>query len=619
MSAPGSDPDLVADLGPARPPGLRVVPARATWTPGAERLVPDAVLGAGVELPGAAGALELAFPDGEQPRTALTLTAWVRWGGPLRRDPAATPPPPAVPGPPVLTVALARPRVRRARLEIAIGPDRPQTTVDLDTPTGPPPSAGERLDPGGWHHLAVVWDGPARTVRVLVDGRRVAEHPTTVDHLPFRGGARVVIARQGAGARLLMVGPVRLYRRSRTDAEILAERHADLAAHPTADERAPLAFRLSDAADEPTLSITDDDAPGRALHVVLENRSPFPVPLPPARGPLADRLELRFRPGCLAGAAHDWAEPGPPGWRVRARRDDDGAVSLFLGTVEARTLAPGAATVFTLDHVRAAGDLGAHGTHVELSYPHPHLPGTRCVRVAVARVVGRRGRRRCQLRLAVAGEGTVVNDAATPNTVVLHLANTSRSLPVALQAPVAGVGTSLVLSFDAGSDGDVWALASTDQLLGATVSVHPPDWRVEVESLDEAPEWVLTPTRDQLLGPSDRIVITVEKLVTGMPAGRALATVRLENVPGHWDGEHGVEIVKVPPAPPAHPPPHDELPAGSIVLWHLAAGAVPEGWVVCDGTRGTPSLAPPLGSPGAANDPFGAVTIILKRPAGDVR
>lgn len=619
MSAP-ADPGIVADLGPARPADQRVLPPRATWSPGPEQLVPDAELGAVVEVPGADGAVELAFPDGEQPRTAMTLTAWVRWGGPLRRG-GATGPPPDVRGDPVLAVTLTRLRARRTRVELAIGPDRPLVDVDLDTPTGPPAFAGERLDPGGWHHLAVVWDGLARATAILLDGHQVAEQLTTVDHLPFRGGARVSLARHESGARRLLVGPVRLHRRVRSGAEIRAERHADLAAHPTADERAPLAFRISDAADEPTLAITDDDAPGRVLHVVLENRSPFPVVLPPARGPLADRLELRFRPGCLAGSARDWTEPGPPGWRVHALRDVDdganGAVSLLLGTTEPRTLAPGAATVVTLEHVRAAGELGAHGTHVELSYPHPHLPDTRCVRVAVARVVGRRGRRRSPLRLVVADERGVVNDAATPNTVVLHLANTSRSQPVALQAPVGGVGTSLVLSFDSGSDGDVWALATPDQLLGAQVSVDPPDWRIEVASLDEAPEWVLTPTRDQVLAPSGRIAITVGKLLTGMPAGRARATVRLENVPGHWDGEHSVEIAKIEPPVPVQVP--DDLPVGAIVFWHLAAGPVPHGWVVCDGTRGTPTLAPPLGSPESANDPFSAVTIILKRPAGDVR
>jgi hypothetical protein len=573
VTAPAAE-EAVATLDPAGGPA---VPGR----------VPDAVLGAAVELSGD-GRVEIALDARLQPRSVMTASAWVCWGAGIRG--AVPPAAPPAGEPPVLEVHLIRRRARRTVVEVAAGGERAAVTVDLDSPAARP-GAGGQLDPGRWHHLAVLWDGPGGVLTLLLDGVPLVPHAITVGHLPFRQGARVVIGTDPVGFRHLLVGPVRVHRRLRPPAELAAERLADLAAHPVVDEQAPIAFRLADDVDEPTLTITDDDAPGRTLHVVLQNRSSFPVSLPRATGPLESRLELRFRPGCLAGEAHDWTEPGPPGWQVAARLRDDGSVSLFLGSVGPRTLAPGAASVVTLDHVRAAGDLGAHGTVVELRYPHPHHPWLRCERVAVGRVVGRRGRRRSPLRLAVRGTGLVVNDGVTGNELTLRLVNTSplHAVPVLAPGPETPA-TALVLSFVATLDdpdvetgaataADAWALGTVDQLLAAKVAVERAEWAIEVVTLDEAPEWVLTPTRNHQLRPGGTLDITVSALHTTAPDGRTTATLRAENVPGHWDSEHEVELVKAP-----HP---GDVPAGALVLWE-SGRPIPDGW----SDAGAPPFAP---------------------------
>ncbi len=31
------------------------------------------------------------------------------------------------------------------------------------------------------------------------------------------------------------------------------------------------------------------------------------------------------------------------------------------------------------------------------------------------------------------------------------------------------------------------------------------------------------------------------------------------------------------------------IPKGTIIMWHLAAGPIPRGWIICDGSNGTPN------------------------------
>lgn len=597
----------VVDFDPSRPdPGdvAGELVAGGEWEPGVAHRRPDATFGAALVVPGIGGRLVLPIVDARQPRIAMTVTFWVRWGELISgasEEPSDDQPSDDTPAP-LVALNLTRQRSRRTRIDVELGDERFGATVDLDTPTVP---AGAALDPGGWHHLAILWDGPTRTARLLIDSAVVAEHPTLVDHLPFRRDARVVVAKPKRGVRRLRVGPLRLHRARRAVADLTAERLADLAAHPTVDESAPLAFRLSDAADEPTLSLTDDDAPGRPLHVVLENRSPFAVSLPRADA----GLELRFRPGAVAGEAHHWVDPGSTRWRIESSHRPDGGTSLFLSPTEALELAPGATTAITLDHVRAAGYAGAHGTYVELCYPHPHHPELRCVRTSVARVVGRRGRRRSPLRFGMIGDAVLRHDGLTANTLRLYVANASPSRAVELRAPGDGVGTTFVLSVDAGEPDQPWALATTDQLLAAQVSTDPPDWRVEVEALDESPEWILTPIRTHVLEPGQPpIEIIVAHLFSDPgPAGRSRVTLRMENVPGYWDDERGVDVEK---SRVRRDGPRADLevggdlrvdgalrdrygelvPPGTIVMWHGAVADIPPGWVLCDGRAGTPDM-----------------------------
>ena len=49
----------------------------------------------------------------------------------------------------------------------------------------------------------------------------------------------------------------------------------------------------------------------------------------------------------------------------------------------------------------------------------------------------------------------------------------------------------------------------------------------------------------------------------------------------------------------------DSLPVGSIIMWHGSINAIPEGWVLCDGTNGTPNMMDKFikSVPDASTDP----------------
>lgn len=633
----GARPDgLLVDLVPGRDEGPRLLPVhdQVSWTPGDAAVLPEPVLGAALPLLLGTDPVSIWFPERTQPRTAFTLSWWVTcddrpsaqrladqtWAPDRTPAPAPAAAAAAAPGPTLIAVTMVRQRSRRTRVTVQVGPDQFHETVDLDTPSPLDLPIEPETQAEDWHHLAVTWNGADGTLTLHLDGQPVASHPLTSPHLNHAPQPRLTIDGQAGERKILWLGPVRLFDRIRTAADLLAERHDDRAGYPTLNQRHPLAFRLADDLDDPAIYITDDDAAGRDLHLVVENRSRFPVTLPRRRTVAAHTvaayptdLEFRFRPGCLAGGAHHWVEPHAPAWAVDSR-DDDGTVALLVGRTTPLTLNPGQTAAITLHHVRADGTLGAHPTHVELRYPHPHHPGLTSLRVAPAEVRGQRGRRHSPLRLAVLGHQVVRNDGSA-NTFDLSLINTSHVRPIEFTPPVRGNGTRLTLSIDSGPIDQGWALATHDQLLDTIVTVDRlGPWDVDVDPLGERPRWILTPTRAQTLAPGERLSITLTDLRTTAAPGTSRADLAIENVPGYWDRDLHVEIHKSTVTTDADGPALDIagdatvagrlqvagdladrygplVPGGVIVMWHGSADNVPDGWVLCDGTNGTPDLS----------------------------
>lgn len=699
---------LSAELLPGRTsaPHLWPVDDQSSWQPGEPGLIPDPILGAACTVT-AKRPLEVSLNPRMQPRQALTASWWLAFHGSWS-EPAAT----GDTGQPVgaeeddaasedggagedggaqegaggdavnddgaadepveesvltLSVIVDPLAPEAAVLRVSSGDEHLEVAIDLtdgDPPIDGPADdvvsedlpavedAGE-TDPAGWRHVVVRRDPDERTFTVLIDGEVAGSTSIDDPHLVARREPRVVLALETpdeATSGLALAGPFRVYERVLTDHEVHLERHGDLVDLPTVDARNPLAFRLADDDDQAALYVTDDDIAGRTLHLVMENRSQFPMVLPQwTTGEVpSEYLEFRFRPGCLAGEAHHWVEPHAPGWRVESAPWGDGGVSLFVGRLEPLTLEPGQTTALTLHHVRASGDLGAHSTLVELVYTHPHHPRMMAARTSAARVVGRRGQRRSPLRFGVVGNRTVLNNGETENRVELYLANTSRTHPVDFVSRTNGNESTLVLSLDAAPEGEEadWALATLDELAGTTVSVEDrPHWHVAQELLGDSPQWTLTTTRSDRLEPGDRLVLALDDLFTSMPPGKSRVDLEIENLPGYWDDRRSTEVEKstvrhdLPSGPSLQVNGKAQVigevdivgsmsvgetmsvdrglsvvggaevtgdvhtadgrfmdrfgelvPPGTIVMWHGREYDIPDGWRLCNGHHGTPDL-----------------------------
>lgn len=578
MNAKSQSTPRVFELQPAAQDRPRLTPTLRGYAVEHDdaEVVPDPELGVALRLdPGED--VTVCFPALHQPRASMAVSLWVRWGEPVASvDPSA----------------LGGTELPQGWCAIQFGGD--DVLARLGTKVFALERVGEASN--AWRHVALVWLPDHAGVQIYVDGELRAEAESFPDVAEGTPEPALAVATDPQETRPLFVGPLRLHRGEPTRKELRAQAAADRLAHPALNDRHPLAIRLADHLDEPTLYITDDDVGGRPLNVVLDNRSRFPVDLPYAdpatpNDPRSwkNALELRFRPGCLEPTAGHWVEANVPGWSVhveahrpnhdeRDEADDapgqgglprHGEVSVYLTRTQPMTLAPGQGAALALHHVRGSNAVGAHGTRAALRYRHPHHPeqDLLCSRICLARVVGQRGRRRSPLRVGVERGGCVINDGQTPNELVLYVANTSQNQTLALPSPVHGVGAAFMLSFDSGGHDAAWALGTANQLLGADLSAFkvgvrekqpedgppgpPPterdevvQWTVDVETQGENPVWILSPTRDETLNPGERIRIQVKTLLTDLPAGLTRGYVRLENIPGYWDDDRSFELRK---------------------------------------------------------------------------
>ncbi|HSQ18353.1 MAG TPA: hypothetical protein VLM83_11685 [Anaerolineales bacterium] len=107
------------------------------------------------------------------------------------------------------------------------------------------------------------------------------------------------------------------------------------------------------------------------------------------------------------------------------------------------------------------------------------------------------------------------------------------------------------------------------------------NWITKVEQEGEMPEWVLTPAGTSIqLEAEEYIQFYFSNLVTAHPSGLTNLYVYYKNIPGYWDGQFVCTIEKT----------RGAVPRGAIIMWYGSEGEIPDGWALCNGSKGTPNL-----------------------------
>lgn len=328
----------------------------------------------------------------------------------------------------------------------------------------------------------------------------------------------------------------------------------------------PLGFRLADDRGQPSIYIVDESSRGQTLHLIVSNTAQVGIELP-ASGSSGDdepeivgehlptpedhHLEILFRPGTFELRDLSRISTLDTDWHLRALKNDDGTLSLFLSRPYGLVIPAGGVLTISLAHVRAKAAGGSRSTQAELRYRHLRYLGQTeklsSHRLAHLDVVNRRGRADSPMAVGWIGSNIVLNDGQTRNTLTLYLGNPALK-PLSLAAGELQVRPRLLLSFDSGQledEDEPWALGHADEVAAIEITTSDPEWIVHENEESETPEWIVLPPEGQL-APNQWINFTFYPIVSRAPSGFTYLYVTYQNVPGFRDGRMRVPIEKGP-------------------------------------------------------------------------
>lgn len=269
------------------------------------------------------------------------------------------------------------------------------------------------------------------------------------------------------------------------------------------------------------------------------------------------------------------------GWNIKSFKNDD--CDLAISPARDLTLRDGQTIMIVLDGVESATTV--RGTFV----------------IALHGIIGIEKEIYRQITCAVHWESQTAHELPLqvafeqPTVVADGLRNDLRLiLTNAQDAPLRCGNPSFELSFvefrgrpkQAEPDGAL-NISDVEVVLEATdyASAH---WRVESSaSAASNKSWQLRSSSgddNAILGVGAQA--SVSFVIKGIVAGRtgvSLATLRYKDAIGYAPGVFNLPIVK-------KTAPIGGVPRGTIVMWSGRIAEIPEGWILCDGTEGTPDL-----------------------------
>lgn len=392
----------------------------------------------------------------------------------------------------------------------------------MDTPI---PDA---INDGAWHHLAIVAQN-RRDFILYKDGQLVTSQSLLDQTMNLIAGVYGVI----------QMAHFRFYDRllsAQEIGEIIQTEQASIFR-----ESFPLDLDLYDEDDMSVIYISDDPASQR-LQLVVTNRSGQRIDLEAAAGvsvgPDDHHLELRFRPGTLFNPSGITLAENE--WTLAHQTNSDQTDSLYFLRPSGQALPANQTITLTLQGLSADRDQGARGSRVELrygnskklTYPNQTL-SIRGYRTQQIQVLSQQGQKNLPLHVGIVGSNRVLNDGSSANSLNVRLTNLQLNETLRFNAT-----SKFILSFDAGDTSQEWALGTTSEVQGVTISSD--QGAIQEDGLT----WILTGLSD--LAARGAISLTLDNIVTGHPDGLTNLYVSYENIPGYWDGHFVCPIEKAP-------------------------------------------------------------------------
>lgn len=341
-------------------------------------------------------------------------------------------------------------------------------------------------------------------------------------------------------------------------------------------ESYPIDFDLYDKDAQNVLYI--EDTSDQLLTLQVKNAATKTIQLIDLAAPVSNsnyHFALRFRPGTLSPVSLSSPSGGIQltvdtalSWEMTPPETDTAGMDVIYlrSTTPNLSLDPGTLQTLVFEHVGADAGQGARGTRVTLEYrniafsdaPELEINGNREIHLSV---INHRGKQDIPLHIGFVGDNGVLNDGATGNDLTIRFSNTMEydvanpdiSSLTFLHDADETLRSKIILSFDAGTANEEWALGTETELRSITIS-QPAGWALTEPVQGESPEWIVYPATDnQVLygrnAPAPNpgyFDLEISNIISAFPTGYTYLHIRYENIPGYWDGQLKVAIQKRP-------------------------------------------------------------------------
>lgn len=419
-----------------------------------------------------------------------------------------------------------------------------------------------KLQSDKFYHVA--FTKQQKQLYLYLDGKLQGSTPDTTQN-ETKNDSPLYLGRRGGDTANFFTGKLanlRIYSKALSANELQKDIQGDLSAIASFNKVHPIDFKLYEGENRESVIFIENGAQGQELTLEINNNSALSISFPPLTGEPTQpshHLELRFRPNTLSPAAIEKLTlASNDGWSMsKPITHSKGIVSLYF--IAPNSTLPLEPTLLTLQNASGAIEGGSRTTRVELIIPQVSINQSEnknivnYFREQRLNVISHRGKKNIPLHVGFVNSNKILNDGQTTNSLTLKITNISRDTVIPLQQTSKGDDASkLIVSFDVDTD---WALGTKSQVNSIEISGKDwqqngqpeADWQINKEEQGESPSWTITHNNESAeLAPQQVIQLTLNNIISSLPAGNTNLYLRYENIPGYWDGTFICAIEKTP-------------------------------------------------------------------------